>query len=195
MSGATTGSITAIILGAQRYGSLAQLAANKSEVMTGVASAMQWAYGDFGLISDGRDGRHTGRLLRWLSSTSDDEFHEARRLGEEAFASDNAEVDSLLSILVMFGLVLVSIMMLQSCVHCLWRTRVNRRYYAVKRNLTLSIQYDTLAFIPLPSVFVTPGALCTTCTHQGLCHAGPRPMSLPSNQASFGPPGGRQLQI
>ena len=57
--GAAGGGVAPLILGVQRFGASSGLAANKSELQSGVAGGMGWASGSFSIFGGSSDGEGT----------------------------------------------------------------------------------------------------------------------------------------
>lgn len=155
--GASGGGVAPLIFGVQRFGASSGLAANKSELQSGVAEGMGWASGSFSIFGgdDSADeapdtANRRRRLMSWLarrmlqgsnsSDSSDDGSGDVEGCNGGLFALDwgsDLEESScvpltlilLVDNLVTFFIVVPLVVVLRMLGLYYWRVRANKKYY------------------------------------------------------------------
>jgi len=184
-SGAASGGVAPLIFGVQRFSASSGLAANQSELQTGLAGGLGWASGSLGLVS--RPPAPPSDLRRRLQSCRDDNglsticqatntTDNINQTGvapgssflggsvEDYFGENVPEtLIALLDNLLTFFAALLFIAALQLFGLFFWKKCANRAYYEQREKEPAKIGTpEAVKFKPLPGIFIFPN-MVTLC--------------------------------
>jgi hypothetical protein len=120
------GGVFPLIMGVQRFGMSSNLGVQTSEVQAEVTTSLDWASGNFGLISS------TPATPVVANATN-------RRHLSQATPPPKA-LAALLSTLTLLGICTATVLVLHTYFYWYWKLRANKRYYMARKTMSASVR-------------------------------------------------------